>query len=65
MVVQRILLYADHEAALRKKSRPVRKLNHRVKRLVKDLKDTLAADPAAAGLAAPQINVHQRFVAKP
>jgi peptide deformylase len=36
--------------------------NKRVKRLVRDLKDTLNDHPEGIGLAAPQINVHSRVV---
>jgi peptide deformylase len=62
MAVREIVLYAQKEAALRKKSEPVRALNRRIKKLIKDLKDTLATHPEGIGLAAPQINMHQRVV---
>ena len=62
MAVRDIVLYLEDEAALRKKSRPVRNLNRRVRRLVQDLKDTLNDHPGGAGLAAPQIDVHSRVV---
>jgi peptide deformylase len=62
MAVQNVVLYAENEAALRQKSAPVRVVNRRVKKLIRDLKDTLNAHPEGIGLAAPQINVHQRVV---
>jgi peptide deformylase len=62
MAVRKILIYSKDAVALRRKSDPVRKANKRVQTLVQDLKDTLMACPNGAGLAAPQINVHQRMV---
>ncbi|MFQ5812087.1 MAG: peptide deformylase [Anaerolineae bacterium] len=67
MAVRDIVLYLENEAALRKKSKPVRSVNRRVKRLVRDLEDTLNNHPAGIGLAAPQIDVshvlgHSRVV---
>jgi peptide deformylase len=62
MAVRKILLYSEDAAALRRKSKPVRKTNKRVQTLIQDLRDTLMACPDGAGLAAPQINVHQRVV---
>ncbi|MBN1994049.1 MAG: peptide deformylase [Anaerolineae bacterium] len=62
MAVRDIVLYAKNETALRKKSEPVRVVNRRIKKLIRDLKDTLAVHPEGIGLAAPQINVHQRIV---
>jgi len=62
MAVRDIVLYAKNEAALRKKNEPVRGINRRIKELVRDLKDTLLDHPEGIGLAAPQINVHQRVV---
>jgi len=62
MTVRKILLYSEDEAALRRKSEPVRKVNKRVRALVHDLKETLMTCPNGAGLAAPQINVHERVV---
>ena len=60
MAVRDIVIYPDNEAALRKKSEPVRVVNRRVKKLVKDLKETLLANSNGIGLAAPQINFHSR-----
>jgi peptide deformylase len=62
MTVRDIVLYAENKAALRKRSRPVKGVNQRVKRLVRDLKDTLNDHPEGIGLAAPQINIHRRVV---
>jgi peptide deformylase len=62
MAVRGIVLFLENEAALRKKSEPVRSINRRVKRLVRDLEDTLNDHPAGIGLAAPQIGVHSRVV---
>jgi peptide deformylase len=53
---------------LRKKSRPVQKVDKKIKFLIKDLKETLAVqeDPEGIGLAAPQIGKNvQVFAIKP
>jgi peptide deformylase len=62
MAVRDIVLYLENEASLRKKSRPVGRVTRRVKRLVRDLKDTLNAHANGVGLAAPQIDAHSRVV---
>lgn len=62
MAVRNIVLYTENEAVLRQKSEPVRVVNRRIKNLIRDLKDTLMAHSEGIGLAAPQINVHQRVV---
>jgi peptide deformylase len=62
VAIRNIVLYAENEAPLRQKSEPIRVVNRRVKKLVRDLKDTLNAHPEGIGLAAPQINTHQRAV---
>ena len=62
MAVRDIVLYLEDETALRKKSKPVRNVNRRVRRLVRDLKDTLNDHSGGIGLAAPQIDVHSRVV---
>jgi peptide deformylase len=62
MAVRDIVLYVDSETALRKKSAPVLVMNRRIKKLVNDLKDTLAHQPQGFGLAAPQLNVHLRVI---
>lgn len=62
MAIKPIVLYSKNEAALRKKSEPVRVVNRRVKKLVQDLKDTLLDRSDGIGLAAPQINDHSRVL---
>jgi len=62
MAVRDIVLFADNQDALRKRSEPVQAVNRRVKNLVEDLKDTLAHQPEGIGLAAPQIKVHHRVI---
>ena len=62
MAVRDIVLYLENEAALRKKSKPVRRITRRARKLVRDLKDTLNDHPGGVGLAAPQIDVHSRVV---
>lgn len=48
---------------LRKESKPVSKIDKKVQKLIKDLKDTLVVqkDPEGVGLAAPQIGVNSRI----
>lgn len=62
MAVRNIVLYLEDEAALRKKSQPVKRITRRTRRLVQDLKDTLTDHPSGVGLAAPQIDEHRRVV---
>lgn len=62
MTIRPIVLYSKNEAALRKKSMPVRAVNRQTKKLIRDLKDTLLDRSEGVGLAAPQINVHSRVV---
>jgi peptide deformylase len=62
MAVKPIVLYKENEEALRKKSEPVRAVNRRTKKIVKDLKDTLLDRNDGIGLAAPQIDVPSRVV---
>jgi len=53
---------------LREKSKPVKKIDKKIKGLIADLKDTIRAqfDPEGVGLAAPQIGKNfQVFVIKP
>jgi len=60
MAVKKLLYYPQAEAGLRRPSAPVaRTKSKRIKRLIQDLKDTLATLPGAA-IAAPQIGVHKR-----
>ena len=62
MAVMSIVIYTENKAALRQKSKPVKHIDGRVKRLIRDLKDTINNHPDAIGLAAPQINFHSRVV---
>lgn len=62
MAIKSIILYSEDEAALRKKSEPVRAINRRVKTLIQDLKETLLSQENGIGLAAPQIKVHYRVI---
>jgi len=62
MTVHDVLIYPQRKVELRRKSVPVTGLNRRVVRLIRDLKDTLQASSDGIGLAAPQINRHQRVV---
>lgn len=62
MAIKNIVLYTKNEKALRKESAPVKGVNRQVKKLIRDLKETLMARGEGIGLAAPQINVHQRVI---
>jgi peptide deformylase len=62
MAIREILTYPKYKTELRQSSAPVSKMNNRIKQLIRDLKDTLKAHPNGIGLAAPQINIHQRVV---
>lgn len=62
MTIRKVLLYSEDAAALRRKSKPLRQTDKHVRALIQDLKDTLMGCPHGAGLAAPQINVHERVV---
>jgi peptide deformylase len=54
-MIRKIVSVTD--PVLRKKTKPVKKIDKKIKGLIKDLKDTLLAqsDPEGVGLAAPQI----------
>ena len=60
MATRKILLYPEDESGLRKKSEPLAGMNRQARKLIRDLKATLANDPRGVGLAAPQIDVHKR-----
>ncbi|MGA3292266.1 MAG: peptide deformylase [Candidatus Microgenomates bacterium] len=63
-MIRKILL--SNDPVLRRKSKPVAKIDKKISALVKDLKDTLSVqkDPEGVGLAAPQIGKNLRvFVA--
>ena len=50
------------DEALRKKCKPVREINDRVRMLLQDIEDTLRSDENGAGLAAPQIGILRRLI---
>jgi peptide deformylase len=62
MATREIMIYPHRKEELRRKSDPVRAVNRPVRRLIRDLKDTLQSSSDGIGLAAPQINVHQRVI---
>lgn len=64
-MIQKIVL--SNDPLLRRKSKPVGKIDKKIKNLIKDMKDTLNVqkDPEGVALAAPQIGKNLRiFVAK-
>lgn len=64
-MIRKIVLSSN--PVLRKKSKPVVKIDKKIKELINDLKDTLSVqkDPEGVGLAAPQIGKNLRvFLAK-
>ncbi len=62
MAMCEILLFPEHEDALRKKSEPIHQVDEDVKIMIMDIKDTLGENPYGYGLSAPQINIHKRVV---
>jgi len=62
-MIRKILL--SNNPILRRKSKPVTKIDKKVKDLIKDLKDTLGVqkEPEGVGLAAPQIGKNLRIFA--
>jgi peptide deformylase len=62
MAVHEIILYSENPKVLRKKSLSVEKVDKEIRQLIQHLKDTLDTHEEGVGLAAPQINVHQRVV---
>ena len=62
MTVREILIFPQYKTELRRKSAVVAGLDYKLRQLIRDLKDTLQASADGIGLAAPQINVHQRVV---
>lgn len=62
MAVRPIVLYRNRAQVLREKSRSVGRLDRQARKLIRDLKDTLAAHEEGIGLSAPQINVLKRIV---
>jgi peptide deformylase len=59
MAVKKILTLDKHEKILKTPSEPVKKINREIKQLIKDIFDTMDANPAV-GLAAVQIGVLKR-----
>lgn len=54
--------------SLRKKSKPVKKIDKKIKKLIRDMKETLVVqdDPEGIGLAAPQVGKNIKiFIMKP
>jgi len=62
LAIKEILKYPKNEAALRRKCEPIHGMDRKAKRLIQDLKDTLAGHSNGVGLAAPQIGAHLRVV---
>lgn len=62
MGVKKILIYPKDKKALRAKSARVQTFSKGTQQLIRDLKDTLMAHSDGIGLAALQINVHERVV---
>jgi len=62
MTARKILIYPESKEELRMKSEPVESVSSGVKKIIKDLKDTLKEHGEGIGLAAPQINIHKRVV---
>lgn len=62
MAVRELVPYAENEASLRKKGRGVGQITRRVRKRIRDLKDTLGAHENGIGLAAPQIDIDSRVV---
>jgi peptide deformylase len=59
MTLRKILIYPQHEKQLRTVSTAVNGVNKEVRRLVRDLIETLSQSPGV-GLSAPQIGVYKR-----
>ena len=60
MAQRKIRLEGDE--VLRKKCRPVTKIDDRIKMLLQDIEDTLKSHDNGAGLAAPQVGILRRMV---
>lgn len=59
VAIRKIVVYPENEKGLRTVSGEVKKVSHRTRKLITDLKDTVLANPGL-GLAAPQLGVHER-----
>jgi peptide deformylase len=62
MTVRNILIYPEDKKELRQTSESVHEVTPYVKKIIRDLKDTLKDNGEGIGLAAPQINIHKRVV---
>lgn len=60
MAVRQIRLSEDE--ILRKKSRPVKEVDDKIKQILEDMTETLHASPNGAAIAAPQIGILKRLV---
>ena len=60
MALREIRILGDE--VLRKKCKPVKEVNDRVRMLLQDIEDTLKCDDNGAGLAAPQIGILRRLI---
>jgi peptide deformylase len=57
----RIVTVEDNDAVLRKRAEPVKKFTPKVRRLVRNLIETMQEAPGV-GLAAPQVGISQRII---
>jgi len=57
----KIIVVEDNDPVLRKKAKPVKKFTPKVRRLVRNMIDTMHSAPGV-GLAAPQVGVSQRII---
>ena len=62
MTIRTILVYPEHQSELRQKSEAVNLNTLQLKQIIEDLQDTLQASEDGIGLAASQVNIHQRVV---
>jgi peptide deformylase len=60
MALREIRILGDE--VLRKKCKPVKEVDDRVRMLLQDIEDTLKCDDNGAGLAAPQIGILRRLI---
>jgi peptide deformylase len=62
MATHDIRSYFEHSDLFRKTSQPVQNFDRKLVALIRDIKDTLKANPDGLGLAAPQINMLKRVI---
>ena len=60
MAIYNILTSQD--PLLRKKSKKITEVDHKIKKIINDLFDTLYATPSGVGLAAPQIGILKQVI---